>query len=216
MGDWAAVVVAAIGGGMAGWWLRDQLRAGRHLRAGETASGRRWNWLPYVCGAAVALVTLRLVRWEAYAVWPAYLLVTLLGVALAAIDLDRHRLPDRLLLPGTLALVTLLAIGAAFSGQWHRWAVALVCGAVAGLVYLGLALAVPGGLGLGDVKLAVLLGSGLGWFGPLVAVSGLALGFVIGGLIALVLVAARRARASTHLAFGPAMLLGALGGLLLA
>lgn len=216
MGDWTAAVGAAIAAVLAGRWLRDQLRAGRHLRAGETASPRRWSWLPWVAGFAVALVTLRLVRWGEYAVWPAYVALILLGVMLAAVDLDRHRLPDRLVLPGTLALVVLLAAAAAVTGQWHRWVVALVCGAAAGLVYLLLALAVPGGLGLGDVKLAVLLATGLGWFGPLVVVSGLVLGFVIGGLVALGLVLARRAQASTHLAFGPAMLLGALGALLLA
>ncbi len=53
----------------------------------------------------------------------------------------------------------------------------------------------------------------LGWLGVSVALLGLMAGFVVGGLIALVFLALRRAGLKSQIAIGPAMLVGALVGL---
>jgi len=79
------------------------------------------------------------------------------------------------------------------------------------VVYLVRALVSPGGggLGFGDVKLAGLLGLLLGWLGWGAVVVSVLAAFVIGGVIAMILLIARRASRSSHIAFGPAMILGA-------
>ena len=71
------------------------------------------------------------------------------------------------------------------------------------------------GMGVGDAKLAPSLGLLLGhltWGAVLVATMAT---FLLGGLAALWLVLARGASRSTHLAFGPAMVAGPLGALVL-
>jgi len=77
--------------------------------------------------------------------------------------------------------------------------------------YLVLALVSPGGggLGLGDVKLAGVLGLLLGWLGWGPAIVSVLAAFVIGGVIALILLLVGRASRSSHVAFGPSMILGA-------
>ena len=66
----------------------------------------------------------------------------------------------------------------------------------------------PSSLGFGDVKLSGLIGLVLGWLGLGTAVFGLLAGFVAGGVIGR---HAHRAagRAALHIAFGPAMIVGA-------
>jgi leader peptidase (prepilin peptidase)/N-methyltransferase len=87
----------------------------------------------------------------------------------------------------------------------------LACAGAAVAVFLLAALLSPGGegLGLGDVKLAGVLGALLGWWGWSEALVGLLSGFVLGGLGAALLLLTRRVGRGGSLAFGPAMLLGA-------
>lgn len=83
-------------------------------------------------------------------------LVAALAV-LAAIDIERRVLPNRIVLPSfVVVLVMQLAL---FPDQAFEWIAASVGVA---LVLLIAALAKPGGLGYGDVKLGLLLGAGLG------------------------------------------------------
>jgi leader peptidase (prepilin peptidase)/N-methyltransferase len=75
--------------------------------------------------------------------------------------------------------------------------------------YLVMALIAPSGLGMGDVKLAGLLGLYLGWLGWGAVVVGAVAGFVVQALLALLLLATRRIGLRGELPFGPAMLAGA-------
>jgi len=79
-------------------------------------------------------------------------------------------------------------------------------------IYVGIAAVVGAsseGLGLGDVKLAGVLGALLGWIGWISAVMGLLTGFVFGGLLAGVLLIFRRADRKSHMSFGPSMITAA-------
>lgn len=76
--------------------------------------------------------------------------------------------------------------------------------------YFAIAFVYPGGMGFGDVKLAGLLGLYLGWLGWEQVLVGAFAGFVIGGLVGVGLIVARRANGKTAVAFGPAMLAGAM------
>jgi leader peptidase (prepilin peptidase)/N-methyltransferase len=69
-------------------------------------------------------------------------------------------------------------------------------------------------MGFGDVKLAPVLGVTLGWVGVGAAAVGLFAAFLVGGVVGVALMIARRAGRRSHLAFGPYLLLGALLGLL--
>jgi leader peptidase (prepilin peptidase)/N-methyltransferase len=137
----------------------------------------------------------------------AYLWLAAVGVTLAVIDLDCLRLPDRLTLPSYAVGLLLLAI----PGDWSALGRAVLAAVVAGGVALLLALVAPrGGLGFGDVKLLGLLGLFLGWLGWGVLILGVALGFGIGALAAIAMLASRRAGLRDHLAFGPWLIAGAV------
>jgi leader peptidase (prepilin peptidase)/N-methyltransferase len=75
--------------------------------------------------------------------------------------------------------------------------------------YLVLALLAPAGLGMGDVKLAALLGLYLAQLGWAALVDGALAGFVVQAVLALLLLATRRVALRGYVPFGPAMLAGA-------
>lgn len=80
-------------------------------------------------------------------------------------------------------------------------------------VLLLVAIVTRGGFGMGDVKLAVLLGLFMGFWGWPVLAAGLFYTGLIGGIPALVLIATRRAGRGDELPYGPAMILGSWAAL---
>lgn len=147
------------------------------------------------------------------AVW---LLLVPLGFVLARVDVLVGRLPDVLTLPalaGTAGLLGLAALLPAHDGSWPR---ALLAALATGGLYFVMFVLNPAGLGFGDVKLAPTLGLALGWYGWPAVVAGTFAGLLLGALAGLVLVLSGRATRRTPYSYGPFMLLGALGGLLLA
>jgi leader peptidase (prepilin peptidase)/N-methyltransferase len=143
----------------------------------------------------------------------AFLYLAGVSVALALIDLDTHTLPNVIVLPSYLVAIGLLGLSSVLAGDY----VALIDGAI-GLaalfaLYLLLAFIYPGGMGLGDVKLAGLLGfylAYLGW-GPLIV--GAFAAFALGGLFAVALMLVRRVDRKSGIPFGPWMLSGAWIGI---
>jgi leader peptidase (prepilin peptidase)/N-methyltransferase len=103
---------------------------------------------------------------------PALLLVGLL-LPVAAIDLAYRVIPNALVLPGTVAG---LAVWAAVDLDRLPEHAAAAAGAFA--FFLVLAVISPGGMGLGDVKLALMLGAFLGWPVAVAIVAALALSLV--------------------------------------
>lgn len=153
-----------------------------------------------LCGAAAG--------WGA--ALPAFAVLALLMVPLAIIDIRTHRLPDRLTAAAALGVGVLLSVATVGAPTLDDAGRALLGGAAA-LAALGLLrIAVPSGLGFGDVKLGGVLGLALGWQGWAAVMVGLVAGFVLGAVTALVLMAARRATLRTALPFGPSLILGAL------
>jgi leader peptidase (prepilin peptidase)/N-methyltransferase len=140
---------------------------------------------------------------------PAFLFLAGAGVLLAVIDVQHRLLPNRVVLPAIVSGALLLAVAAAAEGEWPALLRALIAAAGLFAVFLVLALISPSGLGMGDVKLAGLLGLYLGWIGWGAVAVGAAAGFVVQAVLALVLLAARRIGLRGELPFGPAMLLGA-------
>lgn len=144
----------------------------------------------------------------------AFLYLGAVSVALALIDFDTMRLPNRIILPSYAVVGALLGAAGLLAQDWT----ALLAAAIGAIgmfgLYLGLALAKPGGMGFGDVKLAGLLGMALGFVGlPQLAVGVLA-AFLLGGIVGVSLILARRAGRRTAIPFGPWMLAGAWVGIL--
>jgi leader peptidase (prepilin peptidase)/N-methyltransferase len=81
-------------------------------------------------------------------------------------------------------------------------------------VLFALAVAVPRGMGFGDVKLAGVLGLALGWLGWGEAVVGFFLGFGYGALVSVALIALGRAGRKSTVPFGPFLVAGALTAVL--
>lgn len=125
---------------------------------------------------------------------------------LSVIDIAERRLPNRIVLP---AFVTVLAGQTMlFPDRALEWILASVG---ASLVLLLLHLAYPRGLGLGDVKLALLLGAGLGG----AVLTGLLVGtFAAAAFALLLLVRSRGAARHAAMPFGPFLAFGALVALL--
>jgi len=146
---------------------------------------------------------------------PAFLYLCAVSVALAAIDLETQRLPNVLTLPSYLVGGGLLAVAAAVDGDVGR-----LLRAVEGMValyafYFVICYATAGkGMGFGDVKLAGLLGLYLGWLGWPELLVGAFAAHLLGGVVAVWLVARGGASRKTRVPFGPFLVAGALVALL--
>lgn len=129
------------------------------------------------------------------------------GVLLAAVDVALRRLPTPVISVAALAVGVVLAGEAAITGRVRMLVTATLAAAALGGLYLALVIVAGSGMGLGDVRLAALLGAALGaisW--PTVFLGGL-LPFVLAVPEALARMALRRARS---IAFGPYLVAGAL------
>ncbi|MFI6400955.1 prepilin peptidase [Streptomyces sp. NPDC050548] len=144
-----------------------------------------------------------------------WLLAAPVAVLLALVDRRVHRLPDVLTLPLAAATLALLGVAALLPAGAGSWLTALLGGLALGAGYLVLYLINPAGMGFGDVKLALALGTALGWYGWPVLVTGAFAGVLYGALYGLGMVALRRAGRKTAIPLGPFMLGGAFTGVVL-
>lgn len=144
---------------------------------------------------------------------PAFLYFAAIAVALTMIDLDVQRLPDAIVLPSYAVVAVLLTLAAAMTGEWGQLLRAGAGGLILFVLYFLMVLAYPAGMGLGDVKLAGVLGMLLGWIGWGALIVGGFAAFVFGGVFSLALLALRRANRKSGIPFGPWMLLGAAFGI---
>ncbi len=129
-------------------------------------------------------------------------LFTIVLVALSAIDIEQRILPNRIVFPAT-AVVLALQI-ALFPQHTLEWVLSALG---AGLFFLVAYLTYRAGLGLGDVKFALLLGAGLG--------KGVVLGIFIGmfaaGVAGLVIIAREGLEARKKaIPLGPFLAFGAV------
>ncbi|MEE6297367.1 A24 family peptidase [Georgenia wangjunii] len=171
-------------------WLRSGVHVVLAALGGAGAAGLASGWAEMITFATLAVACALLVP----------------------IDLAEYRLPDIIVGPMYPVLLVGLAVAAAAGGEWGSLGRAVGGAVVLGVGYLVLALITPSGLGLGDVKLAGLLGAFLGWLGWSHVLLGTLAAFVLGGVVALVLLVTRRAQRHSSVAFGPWMIVGAAVG----
>lgn len=197
---WVTIAATLTAAALAGW-----LRSGCYRRATDEARlDLRWWWVaPLItaaCGAALTLSGAVLLLSD--------LVYVVGGVATAVIDVDVHRLPDRFLsIWGALTGVALTLDALTGSGGGRLLGAA---GGAGALAVLYLIFAVIASMGLGDVKLAALTGAVLGAHSWQAIYLGTIAAFGAAAVVAGVLLAARRGRRRDHLAFGPAIVVGAV------
>ncbi|MDT0475385.1 A24 family peptidase [Streptomyces sp. DSM 41014] len=143
-----------------------------------------------------------------------WLVLAPLGVLLTVVDLRVQRLPDPLTLPLAGAALALLGGAALLPEHAGEWLTALYGALALGLAFFVLFLINPGGMGFGDVKLALGLGAVLGWYGWPTLMLGTFAAFLLGAVYGVALVVTRRAGRKTAIAFGPFLLAGAFLALL--
>jgi leader peptidase (prepilin peptidase)/N-methyltransferase len=121
-------------------------------------------------------------------------------VAVSATDLEHRIIPNKIVLP---AAVIVLAANTALHPS-PRWAIAAF--AASGFLFAA-ALAYPAGMGMGDVKLALLMGAALGKSVPVALMIGMFSALVPG-----IYLLARHGRAARKMGvpFGPFLALGSV------
>jgi len=148
-------------------------------------------------------------------------LYTCIFIVLSIIDLKHGILPNIITYPAMpLALIFFIFWGEGITGlssnffQWNFSVpyLAFLCNSLTGgatgfIIFLLVVLISRGSMGMGDVKLAALIGLMTGF--PLVVVS-LFIAILTGGLVAIILLVTRLKKRKDPVPFGPFLCLGAL------
>lgn len=136
------------------------------------------------------------------------------GVAISAIDIRTLIVPTRIVWPAFAAVVVLSVVSAAIASEWS-WLLTSAVGlaTLAGPLFV-LWFLLPSGMGFGDVRLAVLLGWTVGFYGgsepaagALLAVILLLFAAVLGIVMGVTMLGARGRKAKVP--FGPSLVISA-------
>lgn len=141
---------------------------------------------------------------------PAFLLFFAALLAVSFIDLEHFIVPNRIVFPTLAISVPLLAAAALAEGAWRPLGTALLGAVAASAGLLVIHLISPRGMGMGDVKLALLLGLFLGWLDLAHVALGLFLGFLLGAVGGVLLIALRLRSRKDHVPFAPYLAAGAV------
>ena len=129
------------------------------------------------------------------------------------IDYATHRLPRGVTFRAAIIGGPLLTLAAINHDDNGRIGVMFASFIVTLALFAMLSAFSKGGIGGGDVRLAPVLAMFLGWLGASHVYIGLGSGFILGGVVATGMLVTRRASASTRIAFGPYLCIGAVGAL---
>ena len=173
------------------------------LRGRCRACGTRIS-VRYPMVEAITAGAFVLAYWRIGLDWPLMVAWAFIGalVAVAFIDFDHMIIPNRIVLPG--AVVGLIA---AVALQPERWWVYLVGSLGAGAFMFALVMVWPGGMGPGDIKMALFMGAVLGSQ----VVIALFAAFFIGSLAGMFMLLVQKRSRKEKIPFGPYL---ALGGVL--
>lgn len=132
-------------------------------------------------------------------------------VVLTVIDLEHKLLPTRIIYPALLTGWVLLVIDAFVRDDVDRLLDAAIGLAIFGGFFFAIAFAVPRGMGMGDVRLSLLLGTFLGYLGgPGIVLLGMFMSFLTGGIIGVVAAAITKGGRKMKIPFGPFLAAGTL------
>jgi len=132
------------------------------------------------------------------------------GGQLMLVDWVCHRLPTRLVVALFGGGVAIFSGAAVHGDETAAFARAVLAAAVVFTAALTTALVTPRSLGAGDVRLLGAVALFLGWFGWPQVLRGIVFALLLGATVGTVLLATKRISRGDHLAFGPAIVGGAL------
>jgi leader peptidase (prepilin peptidase)/N-methyltransferase len=170
------------------------------------------NKIPvFAVGVLCAAIAVQLLNqfnfsWELFA----YGLMCAMCVEQSLIDITTHRLTRSVTMRAAFIGGPLLSIAAIANNHPGKIGVMALSFTTTLLTFMALSLASKRGIGAGDVRLAAALAMFLGYLGAQYVVQGLALGFMLGGVVALLLLVSRKANRNTRIAFGPYLATGAV------
>jgi leader peptidase (prepilin peptidase) / N-methyltransferase len=175
-------------------WL---LLRGR-CRACDVRIPIRYPVVEAITGTAFALAFWRFgLSWALLIAW-AFIVAM---VAVAFIDYDHMIIPNKIVLPG--AVIGLMASVAIHPQKWWVY----VAGSLgAGAFMFLLAMLWPGGMGPGDVKMALFMGAVLGAY----VVVALFAAFLLGSVVGVYMLVVQKRSRKTQVPFGPYLALGAV------
>jgi leader peptidase (prepilin peptidase) / N-methyltransferase len=132
-------------------------------------------------------------------------------VLVSEIDLEFKLIPNVIVLPA--AVIGLAAMIALEPARWYEWLGASLGSAAFLFVVAAIYERIRGvsGLGMGDVKLALCMGAFLGWS----VIPALFIGFVLGAVVGIVIMARHKGDMKTAIPFGPFLAVGGVIGLFL-
>jgi leader peptidase (prepilin peptidase) / N-methyltransferase len=195
-------LMLAAAGTVAGW---SAFPLAQQEKRTSLPAGWRWS-LAAATGAVCALLALL----REPAELPAFALLAVLGMLLAAVDLRHKLLPNRMVLP-FFGLALVLLVIAALAAPERQLLMAALLGSLAMFTfYLLAALAKPGGIGMGDVKLAAVVGLYAGYEGLTAWVAVLFGAFLLNAVAIILLMLARRLKRDSDIPFGPSMIAATL------
>jgi leader peptidase (prepilin peptidase)/N-methyltransferase len=140
----------------------------------------------------------------------AYGLMIAMCIEQSIIDYATHRLRRGVTFRAAIVGGPLLTLAAINHDDNGRIGVMFASFVVTLVLFATLSALSKGGIGGGDVRLAPVLAMFLGWLGASHVYIGLGGGFILGGIAAGGLLITRRASASTRIAFGPFLCIGAV------
>ena len=169
-----------------------------HCRDCGSRISARYPLVEIVTGIAFALAFARFgLSWELLVAW--FFIAAM--VAVAFIDYDHMIIPTRIVLPG--ALVGLMASVALHPQQWWVY----LAGSLGAAAFMfTLAMIWPGGMGPGDIRMALFMGAVLGKY----VILALFLAFLFGGVVGGYLVLSKRRSRKDKIPFGPYLALGSV------
>jgi leader peptidase (prepilin peptidase)/N-methyltransferase len=179
------------------------LMLGGHCRACDSSISPRYPLTEALTGALFAAVLIA--HGASRTIWLDLIFVAAL-VAITRIDFEHQIIPDRIVGPLAVAALVLTAVF-----EPHQLPERLIAGAAAGGFLLAAVLAHPAGMGMGDVKLAAVMGLVLGrGVAPALLVALLA--GTVAGIAVMTRHGIKQGR-TTKIPFGPFLALGGVVGL---
>jgi len=169
------------------------------------------NWpIPEIAMWPLASALIALMVWAFGFDWVLVPIVPLMVVlaAITVIDLRELRVPDLLTRPATVLAVPLLALATLTDWADVSLLRALFGALAMGGLYFAMWFIYPKGMGFGDVKLAVILGAQLGFFGWIVLFRGIIAAHFVSAPAAILLLIFAKAKRDTGFPFGPFLVAG--------
>lgn len=190
------------------WWVNVPVLAWVALRGRSACCGTPIRWMYPAIELATVLAFLGVRAWHgAQFMTINYLAFAAICIALSVIDLQTYRLPDAIVLPSIVFFSLSVPLAVYLDHGRFAWAAWL-----GGILFSGtlfaLAVIKPGGMGMGDVKLAVILGTFLGSVSLLHVLAGFILATFCGGLHGGLKMALTKGPERRKFPFGPALMVG--------